>query len=81
MRSLLLRRAHHHLAELVKVHRPAPVLVQLLDDPVQLVVRQRGQQFPDQPAQRVHRDEALALAIVDPVCSRRIDFELINALS
>ena len=30
--------AHHHLAELVEVHGPAAVLVQLGDDPVQLLV-------------------------------------------
>ena len=32
------RLGHHHLAELVKVHRAAPVLVQLLDNSLKLLV-------------------------------------------
>ena len=30
---------HHHLAELVEVHRAGPVFVDLLDDAVQVLVR------------------------------------------
>ena len=64
---LLLRRAHHHLAELVKVHGAAAVLVELLDDAVQLFLREGGQQLANQATQRLHRDETLASSVVDPV--------------
>jgi hypothetical protein len=69
LRALLLRRAHHHLAELVEVHGAAAVLVQLLNDAVQLLVGEGGEQLADEAAKCVHRDEAFAGAVVDPVYS------------
>ena len=57
---------HHHLAELVKVHGPGPVLVKLLDDAVQLVVGEGRQQLGDEPAQGFHGDESLTCLVVDP---------------
>ena len=33
----ILRSAHHHFTELVEVHRAGAVLVQLVDDPVQVL--------------------------------------------
>ena len=39
--------AHHHLAELVKVHGAGAVLVDLLDDAVQVLLRQSGVQLRD----------------------------------
>ena len=39
--------AHHHLAELVKVHGAGAVLVDLLDDAVQVLLRQPGVQLRD----------------------------------
>jgi hypothetical protein len=69
LRALLLRRAHHHLAELVEVHGAAAVLVQLLNDAVQLLVGEGGEQLADEAAKGVHRDEAFAGTVVDPVYS------------
>ena len=43
----LLPLAHHHLAELVKVHGAGAVLVDLLDDAVQVLLRQSGVQLRD----------------------------------
>ena len=40
---------------------------QLLDDAVQLFVREGGQQLGNEPPQGVHGDEALPLSVVDPV--------------
>ena len=57
--------AHHHLAELVKVHRPGPVLVELLDDPVQLLIREWSQQLANQASQGVAGDESLAFFVID----------------
>ena len=68
---LLLRCAHHHLAELIKVHGAATILIQLLNDPVQLVISEGGEQLPNQPPQRVHRDETLPLSVVDPAYTKK----------
>ena len=38
--SGVLRRGHHHLAKLVKVHRAGAILVDLSDDPVKILFRQ-----------------------------------------
>ena len=63
--SLLLA-SHHHLTELVKVHGPGAVLVQFLDDAVELLVSEGGEQLPNERPQGVIGDEALALLVVDP---------------
>ena len=38
--SGVLRRGHHHLAKLVKVHRARAILVDLCDDPVKVLFGQ-----------------------------------------
>ena len=38
--SRVVRRGHHHLAKLVEVHRARAVLVDLCDDPVEILFRQ-----------------------------------------
>ena len=43
--SLVLGLGHHHLAELVEVHGPAAVLVELLQDALQLLVSEGSQQL------------------------------------
>ena len=60
------RLGHHHLTELVEVHRARAVLVQLLDDSLQLLVGERGQELPDESPESLGGDEALALLVVDP---------------
>ena len=64
--GLVLRLAHHHLAELVEVHGAGPVLVQLGDDAVQLLVSERGEQLGDEAPECVHRDETLAVLVINP---------------
>ena len=63
--DLILRSAHHHFTEFVEIHRAGAVLVQLVDDPVQLLLGERLQQFGDQASQRVHRDEPFSILVVD----------------
>ena len=55
------RLGHHHLAELVKVHRAAPVLVQLLDNSLKLLVGEGREQLGDQAPQGLGGDESLTL--------------------
>ena len=62
--SLILRLGHHHLAELVKVHRAGAVLVQLLQDPLQLLLGEGGEQLGDETPQSVCADEPLALLVI-----------------
>ena len=60
------RLGHHHLAELVEVHRAGAVFVQLLDDSLQLLVGERSQELPDESPESLGGDEALTLLVVDP---------------
>ena len=62
----VLRLAHHHLAELVEVHGAAAVLVQLGDDPVQLLVGEGAEELGNEGPEGVHGDEALPVLVVDP---------------
>lgn len=50
---------HHHLAELVEVHGPRAVLVDLLDDAVQIFLRQPLVQLRDDLTELTRRDETL----------------------
>ena len=65
--SLVLWLGHHHLAELIKVHGAGAVLVQLLQDPLQLLLGEGGQQLGDEAPQGVRADEPLALLVIKPV--------------
>ena len=56
--------SHHHLAELVKVHRAGTVLVQLLQDSLQLLLGEGGEQLGDETPQSVRADEPLALLVI-----------------
>ena len=58
--------SHHHLAELVEIHWARAVLIELLDDPLQLLLSERSEQLPDQSPESLGGDEALALLVVDP---------------
>merc|ERR1719192_2497941 len=71
----ILRSAHHHFTELVEVHRAGAVLVQLVDDPVQLLLGERLQQLRDQASQRVHRDEPFSILVVDSESRFKLPFE------
>ena len=62
--SLILRLRHHHLTELVKVHRARAVLVQLLQDSLQLLLGEGGEQLGDETPQSVRADEPLALLVI-----------------
>ena len=55
--------SHHHLLELVKVHRPAAVLVHLLNDVIKVVLRQGVVNLPQDVLQHIVGDETLALEI------------------
>merc|ERR1711917_7342 len=66
VRACLFRLSHHHLAELVKVHGAAAVLVQLLNDAVQFFICERGQELPDESSQCFGGDVAQSLLVVDP---------------
>merc|ERR1711917_96405 len=66
VRACLFRLSHHHLAELVKVHGAAAVLVQLLNDAVQFFICERGQELPDESSQCLGGDVAQPLLVVDP---------------
>ena len=62
--SLILRLGHHHLTELVEVHRAGAVLVELFKDSFDLLVSEGSQQLSDQTPQGICGDETLTLAIV-----------------
>ena len=62
---LILGSTHHHLTEFVKVHGARAILVQLVNDPVQLLLGERLQQLRDQPPQGVHSDEPFPIFVVD----------------
>merc|ERR1719186_1026165 len=74
----VLRSTHHHLTELIKVHGAGSILVQLINDPVQLLLAQRLQQLRDQPPQRVHRDEPLPIFVVDSESCFELPLEGLN---
>ena len=57
--ALLLAGGHHHLAELVEVHGPAPVLVNLGDNPVQVLLGQVGVHLRHDGPELGHGDETL----------------------
>ena len=57
--ALLLAGGHHHLAKLVEVHRPAPILVNLGDDPVEVLLGQVGVDLRHDGSELGHGDEAL----------------------
>ena len=57
--ALVLAGCHHHLAKLVKVHGPAPVLVNLRDNPVQVLLGQVGVDLRHDGSELGHGDEAL----------------------
>ena len=65
--SLVLWLGHHHLAELIEVHGAGAVLVKLLQDPLQLLLGEGGQQLGDEAPQGVRADEPLALLVIKPV--------------
>ena len=67
LQKLSLRLGHHHLAELIEVHGPAAVLVELLQDALQLLLGEGGQQLGDEAPQGVRADEPLALLVIKPV--------------
>ena len=59
------RLGHHHLTELVEVHRAGAVLVQLVDNSIQLLVGERSEELPDESPESFVSDEALALLVVN----------------
>ena len=63
--SSLLGLGHHHLAELIKVHGAGAVLVELLQDALQLLLRERGEELSDETTQGLGGDVAQALLVVD----------------
>ena len=50
---------HHHFTELVEVHGPAAVLVNLGDDAVQVLLGQVGVNLGHDGSELSHRDETL----------------------
>ena len=64
--SILLRLGHHHLAELVKVHGAGAVFVELLQDALQLLISQGGQQLSYQTSKSLGGDVAQALLVINP---------------
>ena len=59
--------AHHHLAELVKVHGAGAVLVDLLDDAVEVLLRQpRVQLRDDLPQLKEGRLFSIAMRLHTP---------------
>ena len=56
---IVLAGGHHHLAKLVEVHRPAPILVNLGDDPVEVLLGQVGVDLRHDGSELGHGDEAL----------------------
>ena len=62
--SLVLWLGHHHLAELIEAHGAGAVLVQLLQDPLQLLLGEGGEQLGDETPQSVRADEPLALLVI-----------------
>ena len=77
----LLGLGHHHLAELVEVHGAGAVLVKLLQDALQLLVGEGGQQLPDEASQGLGGDVAQALLVVDPATKRHNEKAKVDAIS
>ena len=62
---LALRIAHHHLAELIKVHGARTILIQFFNDSIEFIRCEGCQQFADKASEGVGGDVALALLVVD----------------
>ena len=58
---LLLRGGHHHLAELVKVHRAGAILVNLSNNTIKIFIRQVGVHLRKDSSKLSHRDETLKM--------------------
>ena len=65
--SLVLWLGHHHLAELIEVHRARTILIELLKDSLKLLVGERRQQLRDQTPQGVGGDVAQTLLVIHSV--------------
>merc|ERR1711934_1217474 len=58
--------SHHHLAEFIKVHGSGAVFIELINDSIQLLVSEGGEQLSDQGSQGLVGDEALVVLVVKP---------------
>ena len=58
--------SHHHLTEFIKVHGSGSVLIELVNDAIQLLVSERGEQLADQASEGLVSDEALIVLVVKP---------------
>ena len=58
--------SHHHLAEFIKVHGSGAVFIELINDSIQLLVSQGGEQLSDQGSEGLVGDEALVVLVVEP---------------
>ena len=55
-----------HFTELVEVHGTAPILVQLGDDPIQLLTGEGAELLGNEGPEGVHGDKALPVLVIDP---------------
>ena len=58
--------SHHHLAEFIKVHGSGAIFIELINNAIQLLVSQGGEQLTDQAPEGLVGDEALVVLVVEP---------------
>ena len=59
--------SHHHLAEFIKVHGSGAIFIELINNAIQLLVSQGGEQLTDQAPEGLSGDVAQTLLVVYPV--------------
>ena len=62
----LFRLGHHHFTELIKVHGSGSVLVELLQDSLELLLCQGGEELSDEAPEGLSGDVAQTLLVIYP---------------
>ena len=57
---------HHHLAEFIKVHGSGAIFIELINDAIELLVSEGGEQLSDQGSEGLVGDETLVVLVVQP---------------
>ena len=70
----LFRLSHHHFTKLIEIHGSRTVLIELLEDSLQFLLCERGQEFTDQPSQGLGGDVAVTLLVVYPATTMKIEY-------
>ena len=63
---VLFRLGHHHFTELIEVHGSGAVLIKLLEDSLELLLGQGGEQLANQTAKSLSGDVSQTLLVIYP---------------